>query len=171
MKNILLVSVFFCFVIPLFAQVNNKEVKPLIRWSVSNNYSKSDNGQLILNLPMPATLVCIVNRIGEAKTFALRSDTPKELPPGTYDITFQGIKIPSVVVEKRKDTRIYAGVVNSTVKGPWEIWTTDGVKIFAAGSPKKLALPVGNYILKTGGAEIKTTINDGKVTMLSFTNY
>jgi hypothetical protein len=88
-----------------------------------------------------------------------------------YDITFQGLKIPSVVVEKGKETRILAGVLNSTVKGLWEVWNADSIKVFSAGSPKMIALPVGNYLLKTQGAEIKTTIRDGKISLFSFTKF
>ncbi len=91
--------------------------------------------------------------------------------PGKYDITFQGIKIPLVVVEKGKETRILAGVLNSTVKGLWEVWTADSLKVFSAGSPKMVALPVGNYIVKTQGVEIKTTIRDGKISIFSYTKY
>lgn len=162
MKKILFIFSFFVFAITANAQ--NK-------WSVSNNYSKSDGGQLLISLPVQAALNCIVNAVGKPKTFSLRNDSPKELEPGNYDVIFWGIKIPSVTVEKRKDTRIFAGVLNSTVKGLWEVWTTDSVKIYSAGGPKQVALPVGNYIVKTGGAEIKTTITDGKVSIFSFTRY
>jgi hypothetical protein len=44
-------------------------------------------------------------------------------------------------------------------------------KVFSAGSPKMIALPVGNYLLKTQGAEIKTTIRDGKISLFSFTKF
>ena len=173
MKKILSVITFFICTLTIHAQDNvNREAKvPLTQWAVNSNYSKSDKGQLIINLPVQAAMVCIVTRTGEAKTFALHIGTPKELLPGSYDITFWGIKISSVAIEKAKDTRILAGVLNSTVKGLWEIWTADGVKIFNAGGPKQVALPVGNYIVKTHGAEIKTTITDGKVSIFSFTNY
>ena len=173
MKKILAAVICFSCTLTLHAQDNVKrEAKaPLIQWAINSNYSKSDMGQLIINLPVQAAMVCIVNREGEAKTFTLHNGTPKELLPGSYDITFWGIKIPSVAVEKAKDTRILAGVLNSTVKGLWEIWTPDTVKIFSAGGPKQVALPVGNYIIKTHGAQIKTTISDGKVSIFSFTGY
>lgn len=162
MQKITFTVLFFISAISLHAQ--NK-------WSVSNNYSKSDGGQLLITLPVQAALNCIVNPVGKPKTFALRNDSPKELEPGSYDVIFWGIKIPSVAVEKRKDTRIFAGVLNSTVKGLWEVWTTDSVKIYSAGGPKQVALPVGNYIIKTSGASINTTITDGKVSIFSFTKY
>lgn len=173
MKKILLSLIFFICTAVLYAQDNIiREAKPALnQWTISNNYSKSDGGQLMINLPVQAAMVCIVNRSGQTKTFALRNDNPKELPPGNYDVTFWGIKIPSVAVEKAKNTRILAGVLNSTVKGLWEVWTADGIKIFSAGTPKMVALPVGNYIVKTGGAEIKTTITDGKVSIFSFARY
>ena len=173
MKKILSTFTFFICALTVFAQDNiNREAKvPLNQWAVNSNYSKSDKGQLIINLPVQAAMVCVVNRSGDAKTFALHSNNPKELLPGSYDVTFWGIKIPSVAIEKAKDTRILAGVLNSTVKGLWEIWTDNGVKIFSAGRPKQVALPVGNYIIKTHSAEIKTTITDGKVSIFSFTNY
>jgi hypothetical protein len=173
MKKIILSLAIFICIHSIHAQDNiNREAKPaLTQWAIKNNYSKSDNGQLMITLPAQAALNCIVNRSGEIKTFALRNDSPKELAPGSYDVTFWGIKIPSVTVDKRMDTRILAGVLNSTVRGAWEIWTTDGTKIYAAGGPKQVALPVGNYIVKTGGAEIKTTITDGKISIFSFTKY
>lgn len=150
------------------AQDNVNKTSDPVRWTVSNNYSKSDNGNLIIQLPVQAALTCMVNKTGEAKIFALHNGTPKELPPGMYDVTFWGIKILSVAVEKRKDTRILAGVLNSMVKGPWEVWTNDGIKIYGAGGAKQVALPPGNYIVKTGGTEIKTTITDGKVSIFNF---
>ncbi len=155
------------------AQNVSKEIKPEpIRWGIANNFSlKGDIGQLIINLPGQSTLRCIVNRTGETKTFSLQGNTPKDLLPGKYDMIFQGIKIPLVIVEKGKETRILAGILNSTVKGLWEVWTADSVKVFSAGSPKLVALPVGNYIVKTKGVEIKTTIRDGKISIFSYTNY
>lgn len=173
MKKILTFFVFVFSTITVHAQDNvNREAKPpVIQWTIKHNYSKSDNGQLLISLPVQATMVCIVNRSGETKTFALRNDSPKELLPGNYEVTFWGIKIPLVVVEKAKDTRILAGVLNSTVKGLWEVWTPEGIKIYGSGGPKQVALPIGNYIVKTSGAEIKTTINDGKISIFSFTKY
>jgi len=164
----------FCFSFSfIIAQENvNRQAKaPVSHWSISNNYSKSDNGQLVINLPGQAALAVVVKPVGATKTFALRNASAKELPPGSYDITFWGIKIPGVVVEKRKDTRIHAGILHSTVKGTWEVWTIDGIKVYTSGGPKQVALPVGDYILKTKGAEIKTAINDGKISIFSFTNY
>lgn len=173
MKKILSAVTFLICALTIHAQDNvNREAKaPLTQWAINSNYSKSDKGQLIINLPVQAAMVCLVNRSGDAKTFALHIGNPKELLPGSYDITFWGIKIPSVSVEKAKDTRILVGVLNSTVKGLWEIWTPEAVKIFSAGGPKQVALPIGNYLIKTHGAEIKTTISDGKVSIFSFTNY
>lgn len=172
MKKTLLSLIIFICVLTLHAQPNsNKETKPLLsRWAMIPNYSlKGPNGLLVINLPVQATIACIVNRSGETKTFALRNGTPKELLPGNYDVTFWGIKINSVAVEKGKETRILAGVLNSTVKGLWEIWTADSVKIFSAGAPKMVALPIGNYIIKTQGIERKTTIKDGIISIFSFT--
>ncbi|HUS00704.1 MAG TPA: hypothetical protein VMY77_03210 [Chitinophagaceae bacterium] len=173
MKKIILSAAFCISLYSIHAQDNvNREAKPaLTQWAIKNNYSKSNNGQLLITLPAQAALNCIVNRAGEEKTFALRNDSPKELAPGSYDVTFWGIKIPSVTVDKRMDTRILAGVLNSTVRGAWEVWTTDGTRIFSAGGPKQVALPAGNYIVKTGGAEIKTAITDGKISIFSITRY
>jgi hypothetical protein len=173
MKKIIAAFAFFICTHSLQAQDNiGREAKPPVtQWTIKNNYSKSDYGQLMITLPAQAALNCIVNAVGKPKTFTLRNESPKELEPGSYDITFWGIKIPSVVIEKRKDTRIMAGVLNSTVKGLWEIWTMDAVKIYSAGGPKQVALPVGDYMIKTGGAEIKTTITDGKISIFSFTRY
>ena len=173
MKKIILLPGIFFITLSLHAQDNvNREAKPPVtQWTIKNNYSKSDDGQLLIILPAQAALNCIVNPVGKPKTFSLRNDSPKELAPGSYDVTFWGIKIPSVVVEKRKDTRILAGVLNSTVKGLWEVWTIDGIKIFSSGGPKQVALPPGEYIVKTGTAEIKTTITDGKISIFSFTKY
>jgi len=162
------------FCIPVNAQeIKNKDNKLLLtQWAITNNYSlKGSTGQLLVSLPVQATIVCTAARTGETKTFALHNGTPKELLPGSYDVTFWGIKIPSVAIEKGKDTRILAGALNSTVKGLWEIWTANGIKIFSAGGRKIIGLPVGNYIVKTQGAEIKTTITDGKVTIFSFTGF
>lgn len=173
MKKIIFAFLFFTGMNNLKAQDVSKEIKSEpIRWGIANNFSlKGDIGQLVINLPVQSTLKCLVNRTGETKALSLQANTAKDLLPGKYDILFQGIKIPLVDVEKGKETRILAGILNSTVKGLWEVWTTDSVKIFSAGSPKLVALPVGNYIVKTQGVELKTTIRDGKISMFSYTKY
>ena len=127
------------FMVSAQEKVNKETQAPIVRWTISNNYSKSNNGQLFIQLPVQGALSCTVNKTGEAKSFALRNETPKELPPANYEVTFWGIKIPAVAVEKRKDTRILAGILNSIVKAPWEVWTSDGIKVYGAGGPKQVA--------------------------------
>jgi hypothetical protein len=169
MKTISTIIFFIIFSVALQAQ--DKPSTENSKWEKTlNNKLKGNNGQLMINLPAEAWLQCMVARAGETKNIAsLRNGMPKELPAGNYTITFVGIKIP-VAVEQGNDSRIKAGVLQSTVKGLWEIWA-DGIKIFSAGAPKFVALPAGNYIVKTGGAEIKTAITDGKVSIFSFTKY
>ena len=174
MKNIvsLLVLLIISFTINAQDKANTENKVPN-QWTMRPNYSlKGDVGLLTINLPAQGTIMFTVARSGVAKKlFTWHSSTTKELPPGTYDITFWNIKIPSVVIEKGKETRVFAGILNSTVKKPWEVWTVGGEKVFSAGSAKMVALPAGKYIVKTGAAEIKTTINDGQVSIFSFTAY
>ena len=142
-------------------------------WSkITNPSLKGENGLLTINLPAPSALNFTVALEGDTKIlYNWHSSTSKELAPGNYDISFWGIKIPSVSVEKGKESRIFAGVLNSTVKGLWEIWTMDSTKVFNAGGPKQVALPTGKYIVKTHGADIKTTIYDNRVSIFSFSSY
>lgn len=172
MKKILSVLSLGIITFMVSAQEKGAENKPAIQWSMITNYGlKGPNGNIIINLPAQATLMCMISLSGQPKNlYTWHSSMTKEFAPGNYDLTFWNIKIP-VVVEKGKDTRILTGVLNSTVKKPWEVWTTEGMKVFSAGSAKMVALPVGKYIIKTSGIDIKTTINDGKVTIFSFTSY
>lgn len=172
MKKIFSVVGFVIITFTIKAQDKNADVKLPNQWAMINNFAlKGPNGEVIINLPAPATMVCTIVRSGEAKNlFTWHSSMTKEFAPGNYDVTFWNIKIP-LVVEEGKDTRILSGVLNSTVKGLWEVWTGGSVKVFSAGSPKMVALPVGKYIIKTAGTAIKTTINDGQVTIFSFTAY
>lgn len=173
MKKLFFSSIFILSLFVLKAQDNKPGTNFPAQWAMRPNYDlKGDVGLLTINLPAQGALALTVARTGEAKNlFTWHGSTTKELVPGTYDITFWNIKIPSVVVEKGKETRILAGVLNSTVKRPWEVWTADSVKVFGAGGAKMVALPPGKYIVKTGGAEIKTTITDGQTSIFSFTAY
>jgi len=172
MKKILFLLSFIIITLTINAQEKNTETKPANQWSMITNYGlKGPNGQIVINLPAQATMLCMIALSGQPKNlYTWHGSMTKEFAPGNYDLTFWNLKIP-VIVEKGKDTRIYTGVLNSTVKKPWEVWTTDGTKVFSTGSAKMVALPVGKYIIKTSGTEIKTTINDGKITIFSFTNY
>lgn len=167
MKKISGILLFFTITFTAAAQ----DVAPA-QWAMIPNLAlKGENGVLIINLPAQSAMTFTVANAGDPKIlYTWRGNTTKELPPGKYDVTFWNIKIP-VVVEKQKETRILAGVLNSTVKKPWEVWTMDSVKVYAAGSAKMVALPAGKYIIKTSGAEIKTTIRDGQVSIFSFTGY
>ncbi len=176
MKKILSVlAVIFCAFAANAQDKNNTEIKqPPKQWATVTNPSlKGANGLLVISLPVEvASMVCMISHTGDAKNlYTIHNSTSKEFAPGSYDVTFWGIKIPNVIVEKGKETRIFAGVLNSSVRGLWEVFTTDGQKIFASGSPKVVALPPGNYVVKIKGNDLKTTVNDGKVTMFSFTVY
>lgn len=166
MQKIITVICFLLFGTAVTAQ------EKVHQWSMLTNYGvKGDNGLIILSLPAPATITFFIAKAGDPKIlYTLKSAASKELPVGEYDITFWNIKIP-VTIEKQKETRIYAGVLDTKVKKPWEVWTMDSVKVFGAGGPKMIALPAGKYIIKTSGAEIKTTIRDGQVSIFNFTAY
>jgi hypothetical protein len=174
MKNIL--SILFLVITSIASKAQDKittETKTPAKWAIRPNYDlKGDIGLLTISLPEQTAVTATIVHSGETKNlYTWHSSTSRELAPGTYDITFWNIKIPSVVVEKGKETRILSGVLNSTVKKPWEVWTVEGEKVFGAGSAKKIALPAGKYIVKTSGAEIKTTIIDGQTSIFSFTAY
>jgi hypothetical protein len=173
MKKILLLLSISIYTLTLQAQDKNQpETKAPAQWAMIPNLAmKGENGLLIINLPVPATMAFTVAHAGDPKIlYSWHGSTSKDLPPGNYDVTFWNIKIP-VVIEKGKETRIFAGVLNSTVKKPWEVWTSGGEKVFSGGGAKLVALPAGKYIIKTGGTEIKTTITDGQTSIFSFTNY
>lgn len=172
MRNIL-----FIICLTIFSSAINAQEKTLVeskapQWAMIPNLAmKGDNGLLILNLPTQASLSFTVARAGDPKILLnWHGTSSKDLPPGNYEANFWNIKIP-LVIEKGKETRIYAGILNSTVKRPWEVWTVEGEKVFSAGSAKMVALPAGKYIVKTSGAEITTTIRDGQTSIFSFTSY
>lgn len=155
-----------------FAKAQEKTDAKAPQWAMIPNYStKGDNGLLIINLPAPAAMNFTVVKPGDPRIiYTWHSSTSKELPAGNYEVTFWNIRIP-VTITKQNETRVYAGVLNSTVKKPWEVWTMDSTKVFGAGSAKMVALPAGRYIIKTSGTEIKTTIRDGQVSIFSFAGY
>lgn len=170
MKKIFAILFFLTITFRLSAQ-DKAEVKTP-QWAMIPNLAlKGENGLLIINLPAQSAMAFTVANAGEPKIlYTWHNSTTRELPPGKYDVTFWNIIIP-VIIEKQKETRIYAGVLNSTVKKPWEVWTSDSVKVFGTGSAKMVALPAGKYIIKTSGTQIKTTIRDGQVSIFSFTGY
>ena len=172
MKRLLSILIFLNFFSAIHAQEKTPAENKVSQWAMIPNLAmKGDNGRLILNLPAQASIAFTVAHSGDPKIILnWHGSNTKDLPPGDYDVSFWNIKIP-VVVEKGKETRIFAGVLNSTVKKPWEVWTVDGEKIYAAGGAKMIALPPGKYIIKTQGAEIKTTITDGQTSIFSFTGY
>ena len=173
MKKLFFTSIFILSLVTIHAQTTKTAPAPAVQWAMRPNYDlKGDAGLLTITLPSQGALSFTVSRAGETKAlYTWRNSTSRELPPGSYDVMFWNIKIPNVVVEKGKETRILAGVLNSTVKRPWEVWTSDSIKVFAAGGAKMVALPPGKYVVKTGGAEIKTTITDGQTSIFSFTAY
>lgn len=172
MKQVLSILIFAIFSSTINAQEKAPVENKVSQWSIVTNFTmKGDNGQLILNLPTQASLAFTVARSGDPKILLnWHGSNTKDMPPGNYEITFWNLKIP-VVIEKGKETRIFAGVLNSTVKKPWEVWTITGEKVYAAGGAKMVALPPGKYVIKTGGVEIKTTITDGQTSIFSFTSY
>ena len=118
MKKIFFSILFSLSLFAVAAQATNTGIKAPVQWTMRPNYDvKGDVGLLTINLPSQGSLSFTVARTGDAKNlYTWRNSTTREIPPGTYDIMFWNIRIPNVVVEKGKETRVLAGVLNATVK-------------------------------------------------------
>ena len=89
------------------------------------------------------------------------------LSPGNYRILLNDVTIEQVPVEKGKETRIKAGVLNIESEGNWDLYNDTKEKTITIGTkPKKMVLPVGNYYLKLGGNYFPAFIKDKETVIL-----
>lgn len=84
-----------------------------------------------------------------------------DLTPGNYNITLNHVKIENVPVEKGKEVRLEAGILNIITREPWQLYNESKEKYYTSGiKPVKFALPVGRYILNFEGKDYRVVIKD-----------
>jgi|GEM_PF-6051693 len=108
-----------------------------------------------LNLVFPKDVEWDVDIYTTANKFVVnRSSVNKlvsyPLAAGKYNLKLNTVKVDNLLIEAGKETRIKAGILNITIAGPWELRTEDDKFLTSGNKPKKLALPVGRYVLKEG---------------------
>ena len=83
--------------------------------------------------------------------------------PGTYDIEISGMAVKNIPVDKGRDTRIKAGVLNMSYNLPWTLYDENKLKILYKSSlPKKVEFPKGIYQVKISGTSYLIEIKDGE---------
>ena len=122
-----------------------------------------------LSTQFPEGVVWSVDiRSGEDKFLTNRSSASKhgtthELPPGTYNFKLNTVPVQGVPIEKGKETRLKYGILNIVSNGNWHIYDSTQKKYYTSGTkPKRLAIPVGSYQLKFGGAFMTVVVKDGE---------
>ncbi|MFN2458677.1 MAG: hypothetical protein ABR502_10775, partial [Chitinophagaceae bacterium] len=137
------------------------------KWVISTANMKGVLGRL--NTTFPADVEwSILIKATDDKFITSRSGFSKhgpsyDLAPGMYNFRLNTITVENVPIERGKATRLKAGYLNIVSEGHWEIYNEAKQKLHTTGNkPKKIALPVGNYQLKLGGAFFPVNIKDGE---------
>ncbi|HLF45770.1 MAG TPA: hypothetical protein VI548_05065 [Chitinophagaceae bacterium] len=100
----------------------------------------------------------ITNRSSHSK-----HGTLQDIAPGTYNFQLNSILVENVPIEKGKETRLKAVILNIVSEGRWELRSENKEKFHTSGSkPKKIVLPVGNYQVKLGTQFFPVVIKDGE---------
>ena len=141
------------------------------KWTITNNATlKGAMGRLIINYPADADwVVDIYSEPGKKYLKSFYSSEKKynlsyALMPGTYIVDINHVPVVNVPIEKTSDTEIKFGILNIVTKSDWTLNDADGKKNYRNGynEVKKLPLPMGNYKLTLGGADVPVEIKNGK---------
>ena len=143
------------------------------KWVITPiNNMKGVLGKLNTNFPENTDWSIDIRTAAENKFIINRSSYSKHGPlqdiaPGTYNFQLNTILVENVPIEKGKETRLKAGILNIVSTGVWQLYD-ETQKIFhtSDNKPKKIALPVGNYQLNLGGQFFPVVIKDGKMVEL-----
>ncbi len=88
------------------------------------------------------------------------------MKPGNYSFKLNLVDIPYVPISVGNETRIKAGVLSVTTKKEWLLRDTNRKLILRGEGDKKLALPVGNYILSIEDMVYPVQIQDKQTSTL-----
>lgn len=122
------------------------------KWT-SKPFTGLAEGMGRLNLEFPDGIDWRVDIYNAANKFITnRSSALKHpshpLAAGTYNIKLNTVPVQGVIIKPGKETRIRYGVLDIKFPGSWELRTENDKFLTSGNKPKKLALPVGRYILK-----------------------
>lgn len=140
---------------------NNNEASSVTK---SNPLLQGTTGRVFLDLPVDVECFIFIYGHNSNKEIAGASkDRTFYLAPGDYDIKVSSVKLEQIVVEKGKDTKIPAGVLNITSQSAWALFDANKkTRITGASKPGKIGLPAGNYQLQLGGSFQPVVIKDGE---------
>lgn len=144
---------------------------PNKKWVIRNDESlKGVMGRVVVNYPADADWVIdIYSEPGDKFLKSFYSSEGKHdfsyaLMPGLYTIHLNHVPVMNVPIEKTRDTELKFGLLNIVTKSDWSLYDPDGKSNFRNGynEAKKLPLPIGNYKLTLGGADVPVEIKNGK---------
>ncbi|MGQ0549019.1 MAG: hypothetical protein ACT4PY_05050 [Armatimonadota bacterium] len=145
-------------------------------WTITpNRLLKGATGRLVVTLPKGTEFVVYVYRAGaKSPSAGQKYGKAFTLAPGPYDVVINKggsdmarlWRIRGVPIERGKDTRIHAGVLNVvSAEGMWQVYDENKVVIVVDGSgPEKVGLAAGKYLIKISGEFSPVVIKDGQVT-------
>ena len=137
---------------------------PTEKWVINKVNAKTDNGNLLIDLPKDTKWDITIYTVGSSKVLSnTMLQTSFALPPGLYDLEINHIWIKAVPVEKGNDTRLKAGVLHIRNKTPWTLYDEAKQKVLINGSSEEeRGLPIGKYKLTIKEQDHDIEIKDGK---------
>jgi hypothetical protein len=134
------------------------------KWVIEKTDEKSDNGKLFVTLPEGTTCDVTIYAAGSdtiVSNTMMQQNFP--LPPGSYDLQINHVKVTGVPVEKGNNTRLKAGVLRISKVTSWTLYDVlkENVLINSLTSGS-WGLPVGKYVLTMLEEDRSIEIRDGK---------
>jgi hypothetical protein len=175
MKKIFLAFLIYTVCINSFAQIetSNKTISVNSeKWEIIKVNAKTSTGKLFVTLPKGTEWDMTIYAAGSNKVISNTSlKTTVSLPPGSYDVEINHIRILGVPVEKGNSTRIKAGVLHITSPDAWTLYDETKQKVLInTYSAQTRGLPVGIYKLTIVGKDQDIEILDEALSSLKNIN-
>jgi hypothetical protein len=168
MKRILLTVLAYGMFISTFAQkdTSNNNLENSEKWVITPVAGmKGLSGRLNMNFPAGVDWnIWIYNQADNKfinSFYPIHKKQSFNLSPGEYRIKLGNVTVENVSIQKGKETRIRAGVLNVADESSWELYDELKENIITTNTrPQKMVLPIGNYKITILGQDRDVEIRD-----------
>jgi hypothetical protein len=148
-----------------------EEREPEEKWTITQGIDKGIMGSLSFNFPEDAEWVMAIFQLPEREYVRTVSRSEKhedlELNAGKFELVLNNVPVKDVPIEAGKLTGLKSGTLQVNSKSSWAIWDATGKNHYKTeNGGKKMVFPVGVYIIKMGGTNMKVELKDGETVEL-----
>jgi hypothetical protein len=148
-------------------QLIAEEEEAAEKWTVSPGVDDPTMGAFVFDFPSDVEWTVAVYQLPERKYLRIVGKDEKletvPLDAGKFEFVLNNVPVKDVPIEVGNRTALKYGILQVNGNSSWTIWDASGKTHFKTeNGGTRMVFPVGTYIIKMGGANVKIVLKPGE---------